>query len=260
MHPFLNIATNAARKAAQLIVRALDDLKTLKIDQKGLYDYVTNVDKEAEAIIIEIIQKAYPDHGILGEETGRHEGNEYTWIIDPLDGTKNFIRGIPFFCISIAVMYQNRLEHALVYDPLRDELFTATRGKGAKLNNYKMRVSDTSKIQGIVVGTAIPTFDKTYQSLYLKHFNELFPELSGIRHMGCAVLGLTYVAAGRLDAYWEMGLKPWDMAAAALLVREAGGMVLDLDSSDNFMESGNILAANPKLVRELMPYLDLRKN
>ena len=252
MHPLLNTAITAARLAARVILMHLDQLDRIEIHSKGRNDFVTQVDREAEAAILDVLLKAYPDHGVLAEESGAQSGNDYTWFIDPLDGTTNFIHGYPQFGISIAVAYQGRLEHGLVYDPLRDELFTASRGQGARLNDRRIRVSRTQHLDRALLGTGFPV--RTIEKIdpWLKTFRALLPKASGIRRAGAATIDLAHVAAGRFDGFWEMGLKPWDMAAGTLLVREAGGLVADFDGGQEFLESGDIVAANSVLFNELL--------
>ena len=252
MHPLLNTAITAARLAARIILMHLNHLDRIEIHSEGRNDFVTQVDREAEAAILDVLLKAYPDHGVLAEESGAQSGNDYTWFIDPLDGTTNFIHGYPQFGISIAVAYQERIEHGLVFDILRDELFTASRGQGARLNDRRIRVSRTPHLERALLGTGFPL--RTIEKIdpWQRTFRALLPKASAIRGSGAATLDLAHVAAGRFDGYWEMGLKPWDMAAGILLVREAGGLVADFDGGQEFLESGNIVAANTVLFNELL--------
>lgn len=256
MEPMINIALRAARKVGENIVRASDDLERLEVIEKGLNDFVSEVDISAEQDLIYHLQKAYPDHAILGEESGLigNEDAEYKWIIDPLDGTTNFVRGIPHYAISIACLRRGKLEHALVLDPVRREEFTASRGRGAQLNGRRIRVSKQNSLEGSLLGTGIPFKDHCDDKLgaYTKTLEVLAGQTAGIRRAGAASLDLAYVAAGRLDAFWEIGLSPWDMAAGALLVREAGGLVSDIDASENFLESGNIVCGNPKCFKAVL--------
>jgi myo-inositol-1(or 4)-monophosphatase len=252
----INIALRAARKAGELIVRASDDLHRFEVKAKGVNNFVTEVDTSAEREIIFHLQKAFPDHAILGEEGGLI-GNpeaEYRWIIDPLDGTTNFIRGIPHYAVSIACMYRGRVEHAVVLDPVRHEEFTASRGRGAQLNGHRLRVSELAGLDGALLGTGIPFKDHCDSKLvpYSKSIELLAAQCAGIRRAGAASLDLAYVAAGRLDAFWEIGLAPWDIAAGVLLIREAGGLVADVDASDNYLESGNIVCGNPKCFKAVL--------
>ncbi len=256
MEPMINIALRAARKAGENIVRASDDLDRFEVKAKGVNNFVTEVDINAEQEIIYHLRKAYPDHAILGEESGLSgsEDAEYRWIIDPLDGTTNFVRGIPHFAVSIACMHKGTLEHAVIVDPVRREEFTASRGRGAQLNGRRIRVSNLGSLEGALLGTGIPFKDHCDEKLapYSKTLELLAGQCAGIRRAGAASLDLAYVAAGRLDAFWEMGLAPWDMAAGALLVREAGGLVADIDTSDNYLDSGNIVCGNPKCFKAVL--------
>lgn len=253
MHPYINTAFDAARKASRLILRAFDDLGSLKISHKGPNDLVTEVDRMAENVIIETLRRAYPDHAFFGEESG-HEGEApMVWIIDPLDGTTNFIHGFPHFSISIAAVYKGKVEHGLIYDPLKDELFSASRGQGARLNNKRLRVSNRATLEGSLLGTGFPYDNMRYLAPYLDLFKEICPIASGIRRAGSAALDLAYVACGRMDAFWECHLKPWDIAAGSLLVREAGGLCTDFsDAPLNFVKPSHILAGNPKIHAELL--------
>jgi myo-inositol-1(or 4)-monophosphatase len=256
MEPMINIALRAARKAGENIVRASDDLHRFEVKAKGVNNFVTEVDINAEREIIYHLQKAYPDHAILGEESGLigSEESEYRWIIDPLDGTTNFIRGIPHYAVSIACMYRGKIEHAVVVDPVRREEFTASRGRGAQLNGHRIRVSDLANLDGALLGTGIPFKNHCDEQLqpYSKSIEVLASQCAGIRRAGAASLDLAYVAAGRLDAFWEIGLAQWDIAAGVLLVREAGGLVADIDGSDNYLDSGNIVCGNPKCFKAVL--------
>lgn len=245
--PMLNTAIRAARLAGDLILRSADKVDQLRVDQKGRNDYVSEVDRMAEREIINIIKTAYPDHGILAEESGTHEGNDYIWIIDPLDGTTNFLHGFPQYAVSIALKYKGKLEVGVIYDPLRDELFTAKRGGGAMLNNRKLRVTQPNSLKGALLGTGFPFKTDTHLDAYTGMFRALTTECSGIRRAGSAALDLAYVAAGRLDGYWEIGIMEWDMAAGILLIKEAGGVVTDFSFNDNYVESGNVIAGSPKM-------------
>ncbi|WP_100623003.1 inositol monophosphatase family protein [Candidatus Coxiella mudrowiae] len=252
MHPMLNIAVQAARNAARIIVRFVDRLDTVDVKEKHQNDFVTQVDQLSEQEIIQTIQKAYPDHTILAEESGLHKSkNDFIWIIDPLDGTINFIHGFPQIAISIALKYRDKLSVAVVYDPLRQELFTATQGGGAQLNNRKIRVSTRTKINEALVGTGFHFKEKALFQTYLKLFETIFPQTASVRRSGAAALDLAYVAAGRLDGFWEMALKPWDMAAGILLITEAGGFVGDFQGKNDYMENGNLIGGNPKIYKTL---------
>ena len=256
MEPMINIALRAARKAGENIVRASDDLDRVDIVAKGVNDYVSEVDITAEQEIIYHLQKAYPDHAILGEETGLtgDENAEYRWIIDPLDGTTNFARGIPHYAVSIACLHKGKLEHAVIVDPVRREEFTASRGRGAQLNGRRIRVTSRTSLDGALLGTGIPFKGHCDDKLepYAKTVEQLAGQCAGIRRAGAASLDLAYVAAGRLDGFWEIGLAVWDIAAGALLVTEAGGLVADIDASNNYMESGNIVCGNPKCFKAVL--------
>ena len=256
MEPMIKIALRAARKAGENIVRASDELHRFEVKAKGVNNFVTEVDLNAEQEIIYQLQKAYPDHAILGEESGfiGREDAEDRWIIDPLDGTTNFIRGIPHYAVSIACMYRGKLEHAVIVDPVRQEEFTASRGRGAQLNGHRIRVSDLANLEGALLGTGIPFKNHCDDKLeaYSKSIEVLASQCAGIRRAGAASLDLAYVAAGRLDAFWEIGLSSWDMAAGVLLVREAGGLVADIDASDNYLNSGNIVCGNPKCFKAVL--------
>ncbi|MCO6412173.1 MAG: inositol-1-monophosphatase [Thiogranum sp.] len=260
MHPMLNIAVRAARNAGDIIIRHASRIDQLTITSKERNDFVSEVDRQAENEIIAIIRKAYPDHSVLAEESGSHQGkDEFQWIIDPLDGTTNFLHGFPQFAVSIALKHRGRLDQAVVYDPMRQELFTASRGSGAFLDNRRIRVTNQKALTGALLGTGFPYSDHRHLDAYLGMFRALIKDTAGIRRPGSAALDLAYVAAGRLDGFWEIGLNPWDMAAGVLLVHEAGGLVGDFSGGHDYMQSGNIVAATPKLfpaiLREIRPHL-----
>lgn len=253
MHPMLNTAIRAARRGAKVIVRNLEQIDRLTIETKGRNDFVSQVDRQAEADIIDVLRSAYPDHAILAEESGRHGGGgEYEWVIDPLDGTTNYLHGYPQFAISIAVRHQGRLAHAVVFDPLRNELFTASRGDGAQLNDRRIRVSAVNHMENALLGTGFPFKTMQYLELWISTFRELLPRSSGVRRAGSAALDLAHVACGRLDGFWEIGLAPWDMAGGALLIQEAGGLVSDFSGGQDFLDSGNITAGNPRMHAEML--------
>lgn len=252
MHPFVNIATDAARRAGNIITRSVDFSDRLQITEKTANDFVTNIDKRCEDAIIEEIHKAYPEHSILAEESGLAGENEVQWIIDPLDGTTNFIHGIPHVAVSIAVKVGERIEHGVIYDPFRDELFTASRGRGATCNQKKLRMGRKSGLTGALLGTGFPFRNKEQIEQFVDTFQKIFPHVNDLRRGGSAALDLAYVAAGRLDGFWEWGLAVWDIAAGALMVKEAGGMVMDINGSDNHLESGNVMAGNSKLLKEML--------
>ena len=261
MHPALNIAIKAARRAGQVINRASNDLDLIKVSTKQPNDFVTEVDKAAEAAIIEILREAYPDYGILAEESGQSAGrgsqdSEYQWIIDPLDGTTNFIHGMPQYAVSIALAKSGIVEQAVVFDPNRNELFTASKGSGAFLNERRIRVSKRLKLQDSLLGTGFPyrMFDQI--DTYLAIFKELAQKTAGMRRPGAASLDLAYVACGRYDGFWEFGLAPWDMAAGTLLVAEAGGLVSDMRGDATYLESGNIIAGTPKVFAPLLKLIE----
>lgn len=257
MHPMLNIAIQAARTAGRIIVRFVDRIDAIDVSEKNRNDFVTEVDYLAEQEIIETIHKMYPDHAILAEESGHIGSNEDSiWIIDPLDGTTNFIHGFPQFSVSIAYRYRGRLEVGVIYDPLRQELYTATRGEGAQLNNRKIRVSQCKKLNASLIGTGFPYKKNHHFKSYLNTFEAIFPETAGVRRAGSAALDLAYVAAGRLDGFWEISLKEWDMAAGILLVQEAGGLVGDFHGENHYMDSGNLVAANPKIYKALLGMIE----
>lgn len=247
MHPMLNIAVRAARNAGDLIQRASLNVEKLTVDQKGLNDYASEVDRMAEQEIIKHIRNAFPDHGILGEEFGEHQGNEYTWVIDPLDGTTNFLHGFPQYAVSIALKHRNRLELGVIYDPCRDELFTAERGGGAMLNNRRIRVSKQASMRGALIGTGFPFKSMENLEPYLAMFRGICADSAGIRRAGAAALDVAYVACGRLDAYWEIGVKEWDIAAGVLLVQEAGGVATDFSFNDKYLQSGNVIVGNLRM-------------
>ncbi|MBI1942811.1 MAG: inositol monophosphatase [Betaproteobacteria bacterium] len=254
MHPLLNIAVKAARRAGGIINRAALDRTALEIRAKRANDFVTQVDRAAESAIIEVVRKAYPDHAVLAEEAGKiaRERSEYLWVIDPLDGTTNFIHGFPQYCVSVAVQHRGVTAHGVVYDPSKNELFTASRGRGAFLDDRRIRVSKCAQLKDALVGTGFPFKEMSRQDLYLRQLSRLMHDSSGVRRAGAAALDLAYVAAGRLDAFWEMGLSAWDMAAGALLIQEAGGLVGDLAGEAGYLDSGDIAAATPKVFPELL--------
>ena len=260
MHPMINIAIRAARSAGTVLTRYFEHADSLTVSAKGLNDFVTEVDRAAEQAIIQVLQKAYPNHGILAEESGERSGDAFQWVIDPLDGTTNYLHGFPHFAISIALKHKGVLEHGLVYDPLRNEMFTATRGAGAQLNERRIRIAQRKGLQGALLGTGFPYRDHSQMEAYLGMFRELARETAGIRRPGAASLDFAYVATGRLDGFWELGLAEWDMAAGALLVKEAGGTVSDIAGGGRFLETGNVIAGNLKIhgamTRAIKPHLN----
>ncbi len=259
MHPMLNTAIKAARRAGDIIMRHLDRLERLAVETKGRNDFVTEVDRLAEAEILRVLTRAYPDHAILAEESGTTGGRggdgDYRWIIDPLDGTTNFLHGYPQFAVSIALVHKGRLEQAVVFDPCRNELFTATRGEGARLDDRRIRVSKTSSLADALLGTGFPFKSHQFLDVWIACFRDLLLSTSGIRRAGSAALDLAHVACGRFDGFWEFGLSPWDMAAGSLLVQEAGGFVSDLAGEQGFLDSGNIVAGNPRIFPELLQHI-----
>lgn len=256
MHPMLNIAVKAARRAGAIINRATQDLDLLTVQRKGNHDYVSEVDKMAEQAIVETLLEAYPEHAILAEEggaQGKSEAqSEYLWIIDPLDGTTNFLHGFPQFAVSIGLQHKGVLTQAVVFDPTRNELYTATRGRGAYLNDRRLRVSKQIRLEDALIGTGFPYRDFSGLEAYLKIFQELITKAAGVRRPGAASLDLAYVAAGRYDGFWEAGLKSWDMAAGMLLIQEAGGLVTDFEGGENVLGSGNIVCGTPKVFAQLL--------
>lgn len=250
----LTMAVRAARAAGTVISRATDHVPDLTIESKQRNDFVSEVDRQAEHAILDILKRAYPDHHFLGEESGDtgSDSSDYRWIIDPLDGTTNFLHGLPHYAVSIALEYQGRLELGVIYNPVNQELFTAERGGGAFLNNRRIRVAGSRSLEGALLGTGFPFRADQDVERYLKTFRALHGPLSGIRRAGSAALDLAYVASGRLDGFWEFGLLPWDMAAGILLVREAGGIVIDFSGKEEFMTSGNVIAANPKITHAML--------
>lgn len=253
MQPILNIAIRAARKAGDLVVRYVDRVDTLTVKAKERNDFVSEVDRQAEDEIVQIIRAAYPEHSIVGEETGTRAGRDadWTWVIDPLDGTTNFLHGFPQFSVSIAVKHRGRVEHGVIFDPLRNELFTAARGGGAQLNNKRLRVTQLKSLEGALIGTGFPFRENQNLDLYMKMFAAVAAKTAGIRRAGSAALDLAYVAAGRMDGFWEMGLKEWDMAAGLLMVQEAGGSVGHFDGSTGIPENGSVLCGGQKVFKLL---------
>jgi len=255
MDPALNIAVRAARRAGDLIIRQMDAIDRIPVTSKGRNDFVSDVDRQAEGAIIEIIHKAYPTHGILAEESGARPGDEFQWIVDPLDGTTNYLHGFPQFAVSIALKLKNRLEQGVIYDPLRQELFTASRGKGALLNDRRIRVSRQRHLKGALLGTGFPFRGEAQLERFLGIFRVLAPITAGIRRAGAASLDLAYVACARLDGFWELGLKEWDIAAGYLLICEAGGLISDIDGEADCLATGNVLAANPSVYKAMLRQL-----
>ncbi len=254
MNPMLNIGIRAARAAGKVITQNLDRYDPLSIEKKQRNDFVTEVDRKAEADIIGILRKAYPDHGLLCEESGQigDSDAEYQWVIDPLDGTTNFIHGLPHFSVSIALLKNGRPFQAVVYDPMRQELFTAGKGEGAFLDNKRLRVSSEGRLEDALLNTGFPYRegkDLDFFQRTLRHYTE---NSTGVRRLGSAALDLAYVAAGRVEGCWLIGMQSWDIAAGALIVREAGGLVNDFDGGDSWMTQGDVIAAAPKIHHKML--------
>ena len=253
MQPLLNIAISAARLAGDIIVRHMDQLDRIKVTAKNGADYFSEVDIKAEQAIINTIHKAYPDHGIQAEESGiQNETSDFIWIIDPLDGTTNYLHSFPFFSVSIALQVKGRIEHGVIYDPLRHECFSASRGRGARLNDRRLRVSKQTQLSGALLGTGFSCRNAELASRYLPAFESLIGKCAGVRRAGSAALELAYVASGRLDGFWEFGLKPWDIAAGSLLIQEAGGLISDLQGGEDYLNNGDVIAGTPKVFKSLL--------
>jgi len=258
LHPMLNIAVKAARAAGALINRASLDIEKLQVQTKSTNDFVTEVDQAAEQAIIEIILQAYPGHGILAEESGRTMGakdSEFVWIIDPLDGTTNFIHGFPVYCVSIALAHRGVVTQGVIYDPVRNDLFTATRGRGAFCNDRRIRVSKRAHLRDCLIGTGFPFRDGSYLDTYLQMMKVMIQQTAGLRRPGAAALDLAYVAAGFYDGFFEIGLNAWDVAAGSLLVLEAGGLIGDFAGEGDYLHGGQVIAATPKVFAEIVQTL-----
>lgn len=253
MHPTLNIAVKAARKAGDIILRYHNQIDLLTIENKAANDFVSEVDKAAEDAIINELKKAFPDHSILGEENGEILGDsKFQWIIDPLDGTTNYLHGFPQYAVSIALYENNEATHAVVYDPFKEELFTASKGQGAYLNEQRLRVTSTQGFDDTLIGTGFPFKAPQHLDAYLAMFKAIHPKVAGIRRAGSAALDLAYLAAGRMDGFWEIELNIWDIAAGALLVKEAGGFIGDFSGRGKFLETGNVVAGNDSVFKEIL--------
>lgn len=262
MHAFVNTAIKAARSAGNIIMQAQDKIEHLRVSEKNKNDLVTDADIASENEIISILQEAYPDHDIIAEESGHHPSGkeaEYTWLIDPIDGTMNFAHGFPYFCISIACLYKGRVEHGVIYNPNTNDLFTASRGQGAQKNSRKMRVSSRQNLEKAMIATGLPSSAEHLRHDYMTAQSYLGDHCASTRRSGAAALDLAHVASGQLDGFWEMCLKPWDVAAGSLMVKEAGGIVCDFNGNDDYLKSGHIICANPKLFKRFLetikPYL-----
>lgn len=258
MQGMANIALRAARRAGQVLLRGMDRLDQLKVEEKAPNDFVSNIDREAERVIVDALLKTYPEHAVLAEEgsgAGVNEDAEFTWIIDPLDGTLNYLQGIPHFAVSIAVRRGRHLEHGVILDPVRNEEWVASRGDGAQLNGKRIRVSQAQRLGETVIATGLPAGAKDRVALYNRLMGDFAIKCRSVRRQGSAALDLAYTAAGRLDGFWEMGLSPWDIAAGALLVKEAGGFVADMEGGDLYLESGDVVAANPRCFKLMVAKL-----
>ncbi len=252
MHPLLNIAVRAARRAGDIIARSYERLDGVQVEAKAPNDFVSDIDRMAESEIVRIIRKAYPDHGILAEESGSQGGGDVVWIVDPLDGTTNYLHGYPQVAVSIAVAQRGQLMHGVVYDPLRQDLFAASRGAGARLNDRRIRVSPRRSLDGALLGTGFPFLAHHLVDPYLQSFKALLLSSADIRRAGSAALDLADVACGRLDGFWELGLQPWDLAAGTLLIREAGGIVTDFEGDGDVFVTGNIVAGSPRVSKGIL--------
>ena len=258
LHPMINVAIKAARAAGAIINRAALDVESVRVSQKQVNDFVTEVDQAAEQAIIDILLTAYPGHAIWAEESGRTQGaqdSDYVWIIDPLDGTTNFIHGLPIYCVSIALAVKGRVEQAVVYDPTRNDLFTATRGRGAFMNDRRLRVSKRVRLQECLISIGFPFRPGDDFKTYLSMMSEVMQRSAGLRRPGAAALDLAYVAAGFTDAFFETGLQPWDVAAGSLLVTEAGGLVGNLTGEADFLDQKECLAGSPRIYGLLVALL-----
>jgi myo-inositol-1(or 4)-monophosphatase len=247
VHPLLNIAVQAARAAGRVIQRSLPQADQLQIQRKGASDFVSEVDRGAEAEILRVIRRFHPDHAILAEESGASGTSDWTWVIDPLDGTTNYLHRLPHYAVSIAVMHRGKVEHGVIYAPGTEDLYTASRGRGAQLNNRRLRVSATASLEDALIGTGLPFRDEARIDRYLPTLRAVLAASAGARRAGSAALDLAYVAAGRLDGFWEFDLNTWDIAAGVLLVQEAGGTVTELTGQGEVLETGNVLAGNVKI-------------
>ena len=251
MQPLLNIAISAARQAGEFILRHAEQVDRIKVTAKGKNDHVSDIDVRAEQMIIHAIHKAYPDHGIIAEESGvSRDDAECVWIIDPLDGTHNYLHGFPFYAVSIALKIKHRIEHAVIYDPLRHECFSASRGRGARLNDRRLRVTKQTNLKDAMLATCFSSHRSAASEPFMAE-----PVCQSMRRTGSVALDLAYVASGRLDGFWAYGLPVWDVAAGSLLVQEAGGLIGDEQGSENFLTTGNVIAGAPKIFKALTIHL-----
>ncbi|MBK6335739.1 MAG: inositol monophosphatase [Betaproteobacteria bacterium] len=258
MHPMLSIAVKAARRAGNIINRGARELDLLTVTTKGPKDFVSEVDRQAEGAIVETLLDAYPDHAILAEEgtaKGANADAENVWIIDPLDGTTNFLHGFPQYCVSIALAHRGQVTQGVIYDPVRNDLFTSSRGRGAFLNERRIRVSRRQHLRDCLIGTGFPFRDGAYLETYLRMMKTMIEQTAGLRRPGAAALDLAYVAAGFYDGFWEVGLNPWDVAAGSLLVQESGGLIGDMGGEGNFLHGGQVIAANPRIFAQMVTAL-----
>lgn len=252
MHPMVNIAVRAARGAGSVIARNAQRLDRVQVERKGQNDFVSEVDRLAEQEVFNTLKRAYPDHAVIGEESGGEADRDYVWVVDPLDGTTNFLHGFPHYAVSIALLHKGQVEVGVIYDPMRDELFTAKRGGGATLDGRRIRMAPKRGLAETVIGTGFPFKQRDHLPAYMGMFQDVLERAGDIRRTGSAALDLAWVACNRLDGFWEIGLNQWDMAAGTLLVREAGGMVGDLQGGERHLEHGDVAAGSPKLFRELL--------
>jgi myo-inositol-1(or 4)-monophosphatase len=260
MHPTLNIAVKAARRAGTLINRASFDLDKLTVETKAQSDYVSEVDRMAEQAIVQVLREAYPQHSILAEESGLTDNkSDYQWIIDPLDGTTNFLHGFPQYCVSIALAVKGVVQHGVIFDPSRNDLFTASKGAGAFLNDRRIRVSKVIHLKDALLGTGFPYKEFANFDRYLSIFKDMTKSAAGIRRPGAAALDLAYVAAGRFDGFWEMGLSPWDVAAGGLMVQEAGGLIADFKGEGDWLNAGSVVCGTPKVFAPMLSIIQSHK-
>ena len=257
-HPHMNVAIAAAEKAGEFMRRNLLHVSSIPVTRKARHDYVSEVDRACEAEIVSEISRFFPDHAILAEESGARGESDYQWIIDPLDGTSNYLHGLPHFAVSISQQFKGRTEHAVVFDPIRDEMFTATRGSGAYMNNERIRVSQRLDLEGAILATAFPFRKREHMPVYMDIFHAIWESAEDFRRAGTASLDLAWTAAGRVDGFFEIGLKPWDVSAGALLVREAGGVVNDFAGNDKVEETDTLIAASYKIMTELRRVIEPR--